>query len=52
KRRVVKELCTGVMNDGSHLTSSSLLDPTFWPMHPTMERLLSFKILTGTGICN
>lgn len=28
--------------------SSSSLDPTFWPMHPTMERLWQFSVLTGT----
>jgi len=23
------------------------MDPTFWPMHPTMERLFMFSMLTG-----
>lgn len=31
----------------SHQASSSL-DPTFWPTHPTMERLWMYKRLTGT----
>lgn len=28
--------------------ASSSLDPSFWPTHPTMERLFLFKRLTGT----
>lgn len=28
--------------------ASSSMDPTFWPIHPTMERLFMFKRLTGT----
>lgn len=28
--------------------ASSSMDPTFWPIHPTMERLFLFKRLTGT----
>ena len=27
--------------------SSSSLDPMFWPMHPTMERMYQFSVLTG-----
>ena len=32
---------------GDSLSSSSALDPTFWPMHPTMDRLLHWKRLNG-----
>ena len=28
--------------------SSSSLDPTFWPMHGTMERMYQFGVVTGT----
>lgn len=31
-----------------HGQSTSPLDPVFWPMHPTMERLWHFKVLSGT----
>lgn len=27
--------------------AGSSLDPSFWPMHPTMERLFMFSVLTG-----
>ncbi|CAM9288362.1 unnamed protein product [Choristocarpus tenellus] len=48
KFAVLRLLCTSVVNFGNQLTSSSPIDPTFWPIHPSMERLLMYKLLTGT----
>ncbi|CAM9421765.1 unnamed protein product [Ectocarpus sp. 6 AP-2014] len=47
KRMVVAEVCASTIHDGDHLQAGSSLDPTFWPMHPTMERLFMFARLTG-----
>lgn len=47
-RRVIHTICTRTLSEGDHLQSSSSLDPSFWPTHPTMERLWMFKRLTGT----
>ncbi|CAM9834525.1 unnamed protein product [Ascophyllum nodosum] len=48
QRAVIDTLCNDLSNDGDHLQASSSLDPSFWPTHPTMERLYMFKRLTGT----
>lgn len=32
---------------GEHLESSSTSDPSFWPIHPTLERLLQAKMMSG-----
>jgi len=32
---------------GDHLESASPADPSFWPIHPTTERLLQLKLATG-----
>jgi len=32
---------------GDHLESASPSDPSFWPIHPTQERLLQAKFLSG-----
>ncbi|CAM9780271.1 unnamed protein product [Ectocarpus sp. 12 AP-2014] len=48
QRKVVGALCTGVVNFGSHSQSSSTCDRLFWPMHPTMERLYQFPVMTGS----
>lgn len=32
---------------GDHLESASAADPSFWPIHPTLERLLHAKTLAG-----
>ena len=32
---------------GDHLESASTYDPSFWPMHPTLERLVQFKYMGG-----
>lgn len=33
--------------DGDQLESASPMDPSFWPIHPTIERLYSLKKLRG-----
>ena len=49
KVHIIREVCDlGVGVDGDHLESGSPMDPSFWPIHPTMERLWAFKKLTGT----
>eukprot|EP00903_Cladosiphon_okamuranus_P016180 g14931.t1 len=47
KRQVVAIICSTTVNDGDHLQASSSLDPSFWPTHPTMERLWMYSVLTG-----
>jgi hypothetical protein len=32
---------------GDHVESASPADPSFWPIHPTLERLLHAKMLSG-----
>ncbi|CAM9515381.1 unnamed protein product [Scytosiphon promiscuus] len=48
KRILASQWCNGQVAMGESSQSSSPLDPTFWSMHPTMERLLVFKLLAGT----
>ena len=33
---------------GDHLESASPSDPSFWPIHPTQERLLQLKYMVGS----
>lgn len=40
KRILAAQWCNGQVGMGESSQSSSPLDPTFWSMHPTMERLL------------
>lgn len=43
-------ICTGdgtKIFAGDHLESASPGDPSFWPVHPTLERLLQAKYMTG-----
>ena len=43
-------ICTGNgrhMYPGDHLESASPTDPSFWPIHPTLERLLHLKYMIG-----
>ena len=43
-------ICTGDGNKifvGDHLESASPADPSFWPIHPTGERLLHAKFMVG-----
>lgn len=49
KRRMVELICdNGIALDGDHLEASSPSDISFWPIHPTMERLWQVKKLSGT----
>ena len=32
---------------GDHLESASPADPSFWPIHPTLERLLQARLMAG-----
>ena len=32
---------------GDHLESASAADPSFWPIHPTLDRLLQAKFMSG-----
>lgn len=32
---------------GDHLESASPADPSFWPIHPTLERLLQVRLMAG-----
>eukprot|EP00752_Nemacystus_decipiens_P002258 g2139.t1 len=47
KRKVVAEVCSSTIYLGEHMHAGSSPDPSFWPMHPTMERLFMFSVLTG-----
>jgi hypothetical protein len=43
-------ICTGdakYMFIGTHMESSSAADPSFWPAHPTQERLLHAKMMSN-----
>jgi hypothetical protein len=43
-------ICTGngyKLFVGDHLESASPHDPSFWPIHPTQDRLLQLKYMTG-----
>lgn len=39
----------GLEISGDQKDSSGALDPVFWTMHPTMERLYQYRILSGVG---
>ena len=32
---------------GDHLESASAADPSFWPIHPTLDRLVQAKFMSG-----
>lgn len=42
KRQLAIQYCSGAVGIGESSQSSSPLDPTFWSLHPTMERLLMY----------
>ncbi|CAM9286294.1 unnamed protein product [Phaeothamnion confervicola] len=48
KRKVLDLLCHGTINMGEQLQSSSPQDPSFWSIHPTLERLLQVKLSSKT----
>ena len=49
KRYVIDAVCDGGIGaDGDQLESGSPMDPSFWPIHPTMERLFIYKKISDT----
>ncbi|CAM9863802.1 unnamed protein product [Pylaiella littoralis] len=47
KRSVVEAVCESTIYFGDHIHAGSAMDPTFWPLHPSLERLLIYSLLTG-----
>lgn len=50
KKEMMEFICngkTGKFFTGDHLESASPGDPSFWVIHPTLERLLHAKLLAG-----
>ncbi|CAN0234756.1 unnamed protein product [Pylaiella littoralis] len=47
KRLVVEAVCESTIYFGDHIHAGSAMDPTFWPLYPTLERLFMFSVLTG-----
>ena len=48
-------ICTGNayrIFSGDHLESASPADPSFWPIHPTQERLYHAKLFAGGFLAN
>lgn len=41
----VREVCTMSWFPGEQLESASPIDVSFWPIHPTVERLFQYKLL-------
>ena len=49
KVQVITMMCSeGIGVDGDQLEAGSPMDPSFWSIHPTMERLWTYKKITGT----
>ena len=49
KMGVVDMMCDGGIGaDGDQLESGSPMDPSFWSIHPTMERIFVFKKISNT----
>ena len=44
---LAKTLCSAHVVTGDHIESSSAYDISFWPIHPTLERLFQYKVLSG-----
>lgn len=42
-QRLVRLLCTTPWSPGEQLEAASPVDVSFWPIHPTVERLLQYK---------
>lgn len=42
-----ERMCMCVCLPGDHIESASPADPSFWVIHPTLERLLHAKLLSG-----
>lgn len=48
--KYVDFICTGdakKMYIGTHMESSSSADPSFWPAHPTQERIMHAKMMAN-----
>ena len=43
RRKVVEKLCTTPWSPGEQMESASPSDASFWPIHPTMDRLLQYR---------
>ncbi|CAM9430165.1 unnamed protein product [Discosporangium mesarthrocarpum] len=52
RRELARILCNTPANSGDHAQASSNLDPSFWPTHPTMERLWVYKVCPRTALCD
>lgn len=49
QREVLAVLCKeGIAVSGDQLEAGSPADPSFWPVHPTIERLWNWKKITGS----
>lgn len=46
---VLKAVCTTPIAPGDQLEASSPVDVSFWPVHPTLERLYMYKALLGAS---
>ncbi|KAH8055232.1 phosphatase [Aureococcus anophagefferens] len=44
---VARAVCATEWAFGDHAGAESPLDPSFWPMHPTLDRLLQYKRLVS-----
>lgn len=43
KAELLELMCSTPFSGGDHAEASSPLDPSFWPIHPTVDRLLQWK---------
>jgi len=43
--QVVKAICVTTWRFGEQAEAASARDPSFWPIHPTLERLYQYKLL-------
>ena len=41
----VKSFCDSTYYPGDHLEAASPAEASFWPIHPTLDRLLQYKAL-------
>ena len=44
---VMKVMCNTPWASGEQLEAASPADPSFWPIHPTLERLFQYKRMVG-----
>ena len=49
KVQALRTICTTPIAPGDQLEASSPVDVSFWPVHPTLERLFQYKMLLGLG---